>query len=105
MYRMVVAGIVALTLSGCTGVSLKSQGESVSVGYSGNIQNCLYLGTVQTTTLAKVLVERDAAAVQEELYTLARNQAGAMGATNLVQHGRPEAGSQTFSAYDCPQIS
>jgi len=105
MNRIVVSAIVALALSGCTGVSLKSEGETVSIGYSGNIQHCLFLGTVQTNTLAKVVVERSAASVQEELYTLARNQAGSMGATNLVQHGRPESGSQTFSAYDCPQIS
>lgn len=97
--------LVFLALSGCSFVSLKPKGEAVQIGYAGNVQNCQYLGTVEASTMSKVVVERDAAAVQNELYTLARNQAGTMGATNLVQHGLPEHGTQTFSAYDCPQIS
>jgi len=96
--------VTFVVLAGCSGVALKPQGEAVQIGYAGNVQHCQYLGTVEATTLSKVLVKRDAASVQGELYRLARNQAGTMGATNLLQHGVPENGAQTFSAYDCPQI-
>lgn len=103
--RFVLGLMVVVALSACSQVTLKPKGEAVKIGYAGNVQNCLYLGTVEASTQSKVLIERNAAAVQEELYVLARNHAGSMGATNLLQHGQPEAGVQTFSAYDCPQIS
>jgi hypothetical protein len=44
------------------------------------------------------------AKVQEELYTLARNNAAGLGATNLVQHGRPKDGEQSFTAYRCADL-
>ncbi|MEM9621591.1 MAG: DUF4156 domain-containing protein [Pseudomonadota bacterium] len=103
--RSVLVLFVTLTLAACTQVTLKPKGEQVKIGYAGNVQNCLYLGTVEASTQSKVVIERNAAAVQAELYILARNHAGSMGATNLLQHGEPEAGVQTFSAYDCPQLS
>ena len=52
----------------------------------------------------KLLMERDEAKVQEELYTLARNNAAAIGATNLVQHGMPRNGEQSFTAYRCHEV-
>ncbi len=97
--------LFTLALAGCSQVTLKPKGQAVKIGYAGNVQNCVFLGTVEASTQAKVVIERSASAVQEELYILARNHAGSMGATNLVQHGMPQNGIQTFSAYDCPQIS
>ncbi len=90
---------------GCTWVDLSETGQQVQIGYAGNVQNCQMLGVVNVTTRSKVLVERGEATVQTELYNLARNNAASMGATNLVQHDLPKDGSQSFSAYRCPQIS
>ena len=105
MFHRIAAFSAVVLLAGCTGVGLKPTGERVEIGYNGNIQSCQYLGTVQAQTLSKVVVERSRTSVQDELYTLARNQAGSMGATNIVQRGMPEDGVQSFSAYDCPRIS
>ena len=90
---------------GCTWVNLSDTGREVQIGYAGNVQNCQMLGVVNVTTQSKVVVERGTAKIQEELYTLARNSAASMGATNLVQHDLPKDGAQSFSAYRCPQTS
>lgn len=97
--------LLAVAASGCTWVHLSEAGEDVQIGYAGDVKNCNMLGTVTVTTQSKVVIERNVSKVQDELYTLARNQAGPMGATNLVPHRLPEAGMQAFSAYRCPQIS
>lgn len=91
--------------AGCTWVKLTDAGESVQIGYAGDVKSCQMLGTVSVTTQSKVVMERNATAVQEELYNLARNQAAPMGATNLLPHALPEQGTQAFSAYRCPRIS
>lgn len=105
MSRRIVLVLCICLTSACSGVGLKPAGEEVAVGYNGNIQHCQFLGTVEAQTLSKVVVERNRTSVQDELYTLARNQAGSMGATNIIQRGLPEDGNQSFSAYDCPRIS
>ncbi len=104
MLRVLVltAGIF---LAGCSWVQLTEAGQTVQIGYSGDVQNCHRLGTVSVSTQSKVIVERDDSAVQGELYTLARNKAAKMGATNLILHGLPNQGEQDFWAYDCPQLT
>jgi hypothetical protein len=104
MRKLALWGIL-LAASGCTWVHLTDAGEDVQIGYAGDVKSCNMLGTVTVRTQSKVVVERDASKVQEELYTLARNQAAPMGATNLMPHTLPEAGAQAFSAYRCPRIS
>jgi hypothetical protein len=94
-----------LAACGCTWVHLSEAGEGVQIGYAGDVQSCKMLGTVTVSTQSKVVVDRSTSKVQEELYTLARNQAAPMGATNLLPHKLPEAGTQAFSAYRCPQLS
>ena len=103
--RKMALSVTLLVASGCTWVHLTEAGEGVQIGYAGDVQSCKMLGTVSVRTQSKVVMERSTSKVQEELYTLARNQAAPMGATNLMPHKLPEAGSQAFSAYRCPQIS
>ena len=100
-FRRLLLTTAALALSACTWVPLHPNAELVQIGYAGNIQDCQHLGTINATTRSKVVMERDEAKVQTELYNLARNNAAAMGATNLVQHGMPENGQQSFAAYRC----
>jgi hypothetical protein len=105
MKLLSISLLILAGVCGCTWVNLSESGEDVQIGYAGNVQNCRMLGVVNVTTQSKVVVERGSAKVQEELYTLARNSAASMGATNLVQHDMPKDGAQSFSAYRCPQIS
>ena len=95
----------AFALGGCSWVQLTEAGQTVQIGYSGDVQNCQRLGIVSVATQDKIIVERGESTVQDELYTLARNRAAKMGATNLIHHGLPEAGEQDFWAYDCPQLT
>ncbi len=96
--------LLALTyiVAGCTWVNLTEPGSAVQIGYAGNVQQCEHMGVVFASTRAKVVLERDGAKVQEELHTLARNNAASLGATNILLHGLPEEGVQSFNAYRCP---
>jgi hypothetical protein len=105
MRNLVFWSVLFGAVFGCTWVNLTEAGQDVQIGYAGDVKNCQMLGTVAVTTQSKVLVERGTSTVQNELYTLARNQAGPMGATNLLPHTLPEEGAQAFSAYRCPRIS
>ena len=96
---------VGLVMGGCSWVQLTEAGQDVQIGYSGDVQHCQRLGIVSVSTPNKVIVERGESTVQGELYTLARNRAAKMGATNLILHGLPEDGEQDFWAYNCPQFS
>lgn len=89
-------------VAGCTWVNLTESGSAVQIGYAGNVQQCEHMGVVFASTQAKVVLERDGAKVQEELHTLARNNAASLGATNILLHGLPEEGVQSFNAYRCP---
>ncbi len=93
--------VFGVALGGCTWVDLDAKGKQVQIGYAGDIQQCERLGVVSASTQTKIVMNRDESKVQEELYTLARNNAAAMGATNLVQHGMPKDGEQSFTAYRC----
>lgn len=97
--------LTGLLLGGCSWVQLSEAGQAVQIGYSGDVQNCQRLGVVSVSTQNKVLVERGESTVQDELYTLARNRAAKMGATNLILQGLQQAGEQDFWAYDCPQLT
>ena len=96
---------LAFVVGGCSWVQLTEAGQEVQIGYNGNVQHCQRLGVVAVSTTNKVIVERGESTVQGELYTLARNRAAKMGATNLILHGLPKDGEQEFWAYDCPQFS
>lgn len=102
MKQFQAVGVIVMALGGCTWVDLNESGQAVQIGYAGNVQNCERLGVVTASTRSALVMDRDVATVQEELYVLARNNAATMGATNLVQHARPDAGVQNFTAYRCP---
>ncbi|MEM1229887.1 MAG: DUF4156 domain-containing protein [Pseudomonadota bacterium] len=93
--------ITTLVASGCTWVDLEPDAKQVQIGYAGDLAQCERIGVINANTKARVVMARDEAKVQEELYTLARNNAADLGATNLVQHGRPKDGEQSFTAYRC----
>ena len=97
--------IAVMVMSGCTWVHITEAGKRVQIGYSGDVQHCQRLGIVSASTPHKVILERGESAVQGELYTLARNKAAKMGATNLIHHGLPKDGEQDFWAYKCPQLT
>ncbi len=103
-YSAIFVVALATSVTGCTWVDLKPAAKNVQIGYAGDIAQCQRVGMLTVNTQSKLILERDEAKVQKELYTLARNNAAAIGATNLVQHGMPKNGEQAFTSYRCSDI-
>ena len=99
-----LAIVTTIALGGCTWVKLDQGGKHVQIGYAGDVNNCQKVGVVSARTQDQVILERNESKVQKELYTLARNDAAKMGATNLVQHALPKDGRQAFTAYRCDPV-
>jgi len=98
---MIVGGLLLTTLSACSFVQLTDAGHAVAQASSTDVVNCQPVGVVSATTRAKVLLNRNAAQVQEELIVLARNQAADLGANAIVPIGQVTNGGQSFRAYTC----
>ncbi len=90
------------TVAGCTWVDVKPQGEKVRVLTPQEVTHCRMLGRVTSNTAASVLVfVRGRAKVQEEVNSLARNNAGDMGGDSVVPTGPLIEGEQSFNVYRC----
>jgi len=90
-----------LLLSGCAFVPLSDAGAGVAQLGTGDVANCKEVSVISTQTRAKVVIKRGLADVQEELATLARNEAAVLGANAIVPIASPEDGRQRFRAYAC----
>ena len=93
--------ITAFTLSGCAFVQVSEDGAAVAQASAADVGNCTEVGTIDSQTQSRVLLERGSAKVKQELIDLARNQAANMGANAIVPIGEPEEGRQSFRAYKC----
>jgi len=100
-YRPLHLTLPVLLLSACSFVQLTDAGAGVAQFGAGDAANCEEKGVVSTQTRDKVLINRSADAVQEELTVLARNAAARLGANAIVPIGEPEDGTQRFRAYLC----
>ena len=89
-------------VSGCTWVQLTSAGEQVEIPAANQIANCERIGRATSTTMDRlVLVDRSSARQQEELFTLARNEAANMGGNVIVASNNVSNGRQQFDVYRC----
>jgi hypothetical protein len=94
--------MLSVALTGCTWVDVKPQGEKVRVLTPQEVTHCRLLGRVTSNTAASVLVfVRGREKVQEEVYRLARNNAGDMGGDSVVPTGPLIEGEQSFNVYRC----
>ena len=96
-FLMLISGV-----SGCQFVQLSGGGARVAQAGSGDVAHCRQVGEVDARTKSRVLLQRGAAKVQEELWIIARNTAADLGANALVAVGTPQNGQQRFLAYRCP---
>lgn len=93
---------LTLALSGCTWVQLTTEGESVNLGSANLVGNCERVGRARAKTLGKIVtVERGGGRLQEELFTLARNEAGRMGGDTIIPESLINDGEQDFGVYNC----
>ena len=104
MKNFLLVAIAAIALTGCTWVQLTAEGENVSLAGVDVIGNCERIGRATAKTLGKIVaVERGGGRLQEELLTLARNEAGRMGGNTVVPESLINDGEQDSGVYNCPR--
>ena len=95
---LLVSGLAAA----CTWVDLKPRGEKVRVLAVEEVGSCREVGRVSAVTAAKIgFIARGKDTVQEEVYRLARNNAGDMGGDTIVAAGPLIDGEQPFRVFRC----
>ena len=96
----VLTGVLAAT--GCTWVDAVPGSSQVTLVQPQHVTHCRSVGTTESSVKEKVgIVHRNEAKVQDELLTLAKNSAVAMGGDTLVAEGGPIEGTQKFKIYNC----
>jgi hypothetical protein len=96
-----VSLLLALSITGCTYVSLNEAGSRVNQSSLEAVSECTLVGDVSSQTRERVLLDRNTGKVKQELIVLARNRAAELGATDLVQTGNAKGGTASFQAYRC----
>lgn len=95
--------LLASLLTACNWVQLTTEGETVRLATAAEVGNCRSIGRASSQTLDEVVfVDRGADTLQEELLTLARNEAGSMGGNVIVPESLIDEGEQSFMVYSCP---
>lgn len=106
MITRIIIAFSFLVLCSCTWVKLNAEAESVVIltpaEFSQRQELCNRVGSTQVSVLDKVVLSRSARKVEQELATLARNQAAARGNV-LLATSEIESGEQTFDIYQCEQ--
>lgn len=100
---LAVAAAAAL-LGACSSnwVQISPEGQRVSVVTAGDVSGCTRLGVASVNALDSIaFVDRGARKLQQELSTLARNEAGRMGGNRVTPESTIEDGRQTFGVYRC----
>ena len=97
-----IAG-AAMIAGGCTWVKLTTPGEGVHVGTISEVAACKKLGATHAKTSTKVaFFARSAKKVDEEIESLARNEAADMGGNTIVAQGPTSSeGRRSFDVYRC----
>jgi hypothetical protein len=102
--RLLLLSAAILATSACTWVPIEPVGKAVRVLPAGPVPTgCINRGEVVVTVKSKVgFYNRNPLRVQEELETLARNEAPSANANAVQASGLPVDGSQRFKAFQCP---
>ena len=105
MRTLLLSAVLLASTAACTWVPIEAGGKAVRVLPAGPVApGCVSKGEIAVTITNKVgFYNRNPLRVQEELETLARNEAPSTGA-NAIQALAPPAadGSQRYSAWQCP---
>ncbi len=103
MKRILVAVFLLAAVSGCTWVQVTSDGAGVRLANTNEVGDCNRIGRTRSKTLSRiVVVQRGGEKLQEELVSLARNEAADMGGNTIVAESLIDAGEQVFGVYNCP---
>jgi len=100
----ILALSTALPLFGaCTWVKPVDEAAQIGLVKPSVARHCSKLGTTSVKVKAGVgPITRSKKKVQDELITLAKNDAAVMGGDIIVAESKAENGRQKFSVYKCP---
>jgi hypothetical protein len=102
-YKLMLSLGIVTTLSACSFVSLDPQARDVSVAEDAkSLAGCKSLGNTNVSLWSKADTFQSRTTVEEQLDTLARNQAATMGGNTVVPHPSAEGDQRTYSVYNCP---
>ena len=101
MNKIICIASAAILLSACSSLKLTESGEKVRVLDPAEVSSCKNLGRTNTSVTDRVIFERPADAVAEELQIVARNSGARMGGDTIVPLTVIEGGQQTFVVYKC----
>ncbi len=101
MKKIICLLCAAFLLSACATTKLTEGGEKVRVLDPNEVSSCKNMGRTNTSVTAKVVFDRPADVVAEELAMIARNSASRMGGDTIVPLTIVEDGHQTFEVYKC----
>ncbi|HEY0334383.1 MAG TPA: DUF4156 domain-containing protein [Stenotrophomonas sp.] len=104
MRALYASALIACLATACTWVPIEPDGKAVRVIPAGqSTAGCEAKGEVVVSVKNKVaFYNRNPLRVQEELETLARNEAPSAGANAVQATGQPADGSQRFNTFRCP---
>ncbi|HAG72065.1 MAG TPA: hypothetical protein DCL66_07650 [Gammaproteobacteria bacterium] len=103
MTKALITAIGAVMLVSCSSwVQLTSEGESVMLLPESGVASCTRVGGTRSSTLNTILfTQRNRLRLEEELATLARNEAGSMSGDAIVIESPISDGTQRFGVYRC----
>ena len=102
--KSISVAAAAFVLSACSNnwVQLSPDGRQVVVATAAQVSNCTRVGTASVNALDNIaFVQRGAARLQEELETLARNEAAVLGGNRVTPESTITDGRQSFGVYRC----
>jgi len=104
MRILILSAVLLASTAACTWVPIEAGGKGVRVLPAGPVApGCVAKGEISVTVKDKVgFYNRNPLRVQEELETLARNEAPSAGANAVQALAAPADGSQRYSAWQCP---
>ena len=104
MIHLTAVCLFSLSLAACKSwVQLTPEGSNVElVGDASRVANCARVGRANVQTLGKIIVvERGGQRLQDELLTLARNEAADLDGDTVVPESLISNGDQVFGVYRC----
>jgi hypothetical protein len=103
MKNYLILSIISVFLfSGCTWVSLTSEGELVQIFTASEVADCKSIGQATVSVKDKVAgVGRSRSKVEKELLILGQNSAAEMGGDAVVSVSGIQNGEQSFDVYKC----
>ncbi|HHW4678749.1 MAG TPA: DUF4156 domain-containing protein [Xylella sp.] len=103
MRILIFALLVVTVIPACTWVPIESTGKTVRVLPRGPVPaDCQSQGEIMVSVKNKIgFYTRNPLRVQDELETLARNEAPSINANTIQASGLPMDGNQRFVAFRC----